>query len=123
VDKNWKGYLVSGVLGLLVLLTVVLGVWERSELGFYDTWFNLRGREDPGKDIVVVAEDEKSMSELGPLPWPLSLHARLLEQIRQAKVVGFDLLFDAPKDEASDAAFAGAVAGHGGVILASMFAF
>ena len=108
---------------MLVLLTAVFGVWEKSELGFYDTWFNLRGREDPGRDIVIIAEDEKSMSELGPLPWPRSLHARLLRELRDARVVGFDLLFDAPKDKASDTAFADAVAGHGGVVLASMFAF
>lgn len=123
MKEKLKNYLVCGILGLLVFLTVLSGTWERAEPGFYDTWFNLRGKEDPGKEIAIVAMDEKSIEKLGPLPWSRQTHARLLEQLREAKAVGFDLLFDAPTSRENDAAFAAAVQKHGRVVLASMFAF
>ncbi|MEW5897882.1 MAG: adenylate/guanylate cyclase domain-containing protein, partial [Bacillota bacterium] len=118
-----KNYFICGCLGFLVLITAVLGLWEKAELGFYDAWFNLRGKEDPGKDIVIIAMDEKSIEKLGPLPWSRRVHARLLEQLRQAGVVGFDLLFDTPTVPENDTAFAEAIKKHGRVVLASMFSF
>lgn len=119
----WKNYIVIGSLGLIVLLASMLGLGEKAELGAYDTWFNLRGVEAPGKDIVIVAMDEKSMEKLGPLPWSRAVHARLLDKLREAKVVGFDVFFDGPTDPLVDKALAKAIARHGHVVLATMFAF
>jgi adenylate cyclase len=119
----WKSYLVSGCLGLVVIITVLAGLWHNAEFVFYDTWFNIRGREFPGSQVAVVVMDEKSIEKLGPLPWSRRLHAQLLDQLRQARVVGFDVLFDAPTDEKADAMLAKAIRKNRRIILASMFTF
>ncbi|MGE5416006.1 MAG: hypothetical protein ACM3UZ_04455, partial [Acidobacteriota bacterium] len=52
--KTIISLMIPVVLGCLVLLTYFSGLWEKAELSFYDTWFVLRGEQDPGKDIVIV---------------------------------------------------------------------
>ena len=108
---------------MIVLLTVFIGFWEHVETGFYDTWFHIRGGQDPGSDIVIVAIDEKSINELGTLPWNRNIHAQLLAQLDMAKVVGFDILFDTHTDDAQDRSFVDAVKKQGRVVLATMFTF
>ena len=122
-EKKSNKYLLSGVLGFIVLLTVIAGFWESIETSFYDTWFHIRGEKDPGSDILIVAIDEKSIGVLGQLPWNRNIHAKLLAQLDKAKVVGFDILFDTYTDEVQDRSFVDAVNKHGRVILASMFTF
>ncbi len=111
------------VLLVLVQLAVMGGVFTRPELAMYDAWFRLHGVQDPGEQVVIVALDEKSIQSIGPPPWPRSVHAGLLEALDQARVVGFDLVFDVPTDPAEDEAFGAAVAEHGRVVLACQFAF
>ncbi|MGQ9533346.1 MAG: CHASE2 domain-containing protein, partial [Desulfotomaculales bacterium] len=89
----------------------------------YDTWFGLRGARPPAADVVVVAVDDPSQAELGRFPWPRETHARLLENLAEARVVGFDLVFDTPDERGGDGAFARAVAAHGRVVLGSMMRF
>lgn len=120
---SWKGHLAPLILALLILGSSLLGVWEGAERGIYDAWFGLRGTEDPGDQIVIVAIDEKSVERLGPLAWPREVHAALLERLSGARVVGFDLVFDLPSNPHSDDVFAQAVAGHRGTVLASMLMF
>jgi len=122
--KNYiKAYLIQGVLGVLVLLTVFFGLWDKYENEFYDTLFHIRGEKNPGNEIVIIAMDEKSISKLGPLPWNRSVHAELLTKLKAAKVVGFDILFDTYSDSIHDQKFVEAVTINDNVILASMFSF
>ncbi|AGL02253.1 CHASE2 domain-containing protein [Desulfoscipio gibsoniae] len=111
------------VLFTLVQLAVMAGLFNRVELAMYDAWFRLQGVRDPGERVVIVAMDEASIQKIGPLPWPRSTHARLLEALSEARVVGFDLVFDVPTDPTEDEALGIAIAEHGRVILASQFAF
>lgn len=69
--------------------------------------------------IVVVGIDARSIREIGePWPWPRSLHARLVEELRDrgAAAVGYDVVFDLPGE--GDEVFESALADGGGVILA-----
>lgn len=116
-------YIVSGILGLFVMVAFLFNMWEPAELSLYDGWFKLRGKESPGNRIAIIAMDEKSIAELGPPPWSREIFANLLEKLPEARVVGFDLIFDAPSNEKADAGFAEAVSRHGRVVLGSMFAF
>lgn len=118
-----KNNVVPLILGLLVLVSAIAGAWQNAEIGLYDTWFNVRGPQDPGQKIVIIGIDEKSEKELGPLPWPRKYHAKLLEQLAKARVVSFDVVFDASTDQENDAALAQAIRKHGSVVLAAMFAF
>jgi CHASE2 domain-containing sensor protein/signal transduction histidine kinase len=62
-------------------------------------------------DIVIVAIDDQSLSQLGRWPWPRSLHAKLLEQLAQAQPAGviYDVLFTEPSPD--DHLVAAAMAG------------
>lgn len=58
-----------------------------------DQLFHIRGHQQTSQSIVIIGIDEESLSEIGPWPFPRNFHARLLEKISVAKVIGFDLLF------------------------------
>ncbi len=63
-------------------------------------------------EVVIVAIDEPSFADLNlPWPWPRSLHARLIDQLRAAgaRRIAFDVIFADPGDPAEDAALAAAL--------------
>ena len=79
----------------------------------------------PPADVVIVAIDEQSSGDLGlpehPRGWPRSLHAELARYLKfaGARVVVFDLTFDAPGTlPAHDQLFADALRSAGNVLLA-----
>jgi len=123
-------YLLTGRRWLLVLVTFLIiellvlgGVFERPELNIYDAWFRLSGAHDPGSQVVVLAMDDSSIQKLGPLPWPRSVVAALLDKLGGAKAVGLDLMFDLPGTPQQDQALSAAIARQGHVVLASRFLF
>lgn len=71
--------------------------------------------------LVVVDIDERSLSEIGPWPWPRATQARLVEQLAQlgARQQILDVVFTTPRPD--DAALAQAIAQHQPV-LAQVFA-
>ncbi|MDR6817614.1 adenylate cyclase [Neorhizobium sp. 2083] len=61
---------------------------------------------------IIVAIDEPSLAEINvQWPWPRSLHARLISQLRAAgaKVIGIDIIFSEPSTPAEDEALAAAL--------------
>ncbi|MEG6523084.1 CHASE2 domain-containing protein [Desulfotomaculum sp. 1211_IL3151] len=108
---------------ILVELVVTMGFMGRLEMNIYDAWFRLKGQQQPGEQVVVVAVDEASINKIGPLAWPRSVHAKLLEGLKEAKVVGFDMVFDSPSSAAEDQAFAESITRHGKVVLAGSFTY
>lgn len=61
-----------------------------------DLRFSIRGDKAPPKDVVIVKVDDVTFSELNEQwPFPRTLHARLLDQIRKGKpkAVAFDIQF------------------------------
>jgi adenylate cyclase len=98
-------------------------VFERTELNLYDAWFRLSGAHNPGSQVVVLAMDDPSIQKLGPLPWPRSVVAALLDKLGGAKAVGIDLMYDLPGAPQQDQALAAAIARQGHVVLASRFIF
>ena len=115
--------LIPLILFIFIELAVSTGVLNRLEMSIYDAWFRLKGQQQPGKQIVVVAIDEASINKIGPLAWPRSVHAKLLARLKEARVVGFDMVFDSPSTAAEDQAFGEAISSHGKVVLASTFSF
>jgi len=128
--RSGRGCLIPGRRWLLVLATFLIvellvlgGVFERTELNLYDAWFRLSGAHDPGSQVVILAMDDPSIQKLGPLPWPRSVIAGLLDKLGEARVVGFDLVFDLPSKPQDDQALAEAIARQGRVVLANRFMF
>lgn len=64
-----------------------------------DLLFKSRGIKETSQSIVIVGIDEQSLEQYGPWPFPRSTHALLLEQLKDAKAIGFDLIFSHPNSE------------------------
>jgi adenylate cyclase len=112
------------LIGLAIgLLTGSSSSAQRVEWGLYDRFTTIATRDPhPPDDIVVVAIDEPSFSEMGmQWPWPRRVHARLIDALIRggARTIVFDLLFDEPSALEDDEALADAVGRAGNVVLAS----
>jgi adenylate cyclase len=86
--------------------------------------YGLRGAASPPQDVLIVAIDSASAKALGlaerPDAWPRSVHARLVSGLAAsgAAVIGFDMLFNAPRAPDEDAALSTALRDAGNVVLA-----
>lgn len=69
--------------------------------------------------IVLVTIDAPSLEELGPWPWPRSVHADLIERLSAAQPAGilFDVIFSEPGEGVGDHRLAEAVCRAGNVVL------
>jgi adenylate cyclase len=107
--KHRGGLLISGTvcvisLGFYVVLYLVphghsaLQFLSDIELRTLDVRFQLRGPRDPGKDVVIVAIDQKSQDVLGRWPFPRSHFAAAIDVLREAKarVIAIDGNFPQP---------------------------
>ena len=96
---------------------------QRLEWSLYDRFTAIATRDpQPPNDIVIVAIDEPSFSEMGmQWPWPRRVHARLIDVLVHggARTIVFDLLFDEPSAAEDDEALTDAVRRAGNVVLAS----
>lgn len=125
---NKRRWLLALLLFVLMEIASLAGIFDRLEMTLYDAWFRLSGIHNPGQQVVVIAIDDKSINYFGQkygvqFPWPRSIYGALLEQLHDAKVVTFDLVFDAPTKPEEDMALADAIKKHGRVVLAGMYAF
>ncbi|MGG4606058.1 CHASE2 domain-containing protein [Paenalcaligenes sp. Me131] len=110
----------------LILLTILLiqfkDVLKLSQVDstFYDFYMKLTlPVSEPDPDVALVVIDEGSLQQMGYWPWRRAEHARLLENLRQAKAVGFDILFQDynPAYPQDDLIFAQAIQKHGRTVL------
>lgn len=71
---------------------------QRMEISTYDSRFKIRGGEARHPDIMIIAIDQKSLTELHQWPWPRSIHARLIRSLQAAppKALLFDIFFIEP---------------------------
>jgi adenylate cyclase len=88
---------------LVVIISISLffidpGFLKFMELKALDLRTVSGGTTPPGGETIIVAVDEKSLSELGRWPWPRSTIAALVNKLKEqgAKVVGFDIVFAEP---------------------------
>jgi len=103
---------------------------RRLELAVLDLEVRVRGPVPPGREIVIVMIDDRSVDMLGSWPVP---RARLAEAVTilaaaGARVIGIDVLFAAspvppPGAAAGDAALAAAIAAAGNVVVPFTFRF
>ena len=86
---------------VMLLLAASLG-WQtglgRIDQTIYDKLITHSGR--PARDdIIIVAIDDYSLSELGRWPWPREYHARLIDQLARSRprMIGLDLILSEPE--------------------------
>jgi CHASE2 domain-containing sensor protein/signal transduction histidine kinase len=105
--REWLA--VAAVASLVVAGAALTGLFARADNLVYDRLMALSPlRPDPR--VVIVAIDDRSLSEIGRWPWGREVHARLLDQLAAAgpKAVIYDVLFLEPSAE--DPALAAALA-------------
>jgi len=87
-----------------------------------DFRFRLMPREPSGQ-VVLVAIDSPSLDQVGVWPWPRSLHASLIHQLRAAGVteILFDIDFSARSTATDDGVFAEALREAGGEVALAVF--
>lgn len=96
--------------------------WRAPGLGRYahDSLMRARGTLAVPDDIVIVAIDEESISQLGQFPWKRAYTAQILNTISpvQPKAIALDVLYAEPTEQEDDQALADAVKKAGNVVLA-----
>jgi adenylate cyclase len=114
---------VVALVGTLAGLALALSdPGQRVEWALYDRAMREAFWDSPAPEgVVVVAIDEPSVAELGPLPWPRTFHAALIERLSTAgaRTIVFDVIFDLSRDADEDAALAAAIGAAGNVVLAT----
>ncbi|MBI2789553.1 MAG: CHASE2 domain-containing protein [Elusimicrobia bacterium] len=98
--KN-KGRLLDAAMGFVLTLFVAgsyyyrLPLLESVEFKAYDLRAKLRQNLNPPPEIVLVAIDDDSISQLGRWPWPRTRMAEAIDKLRAAgpKVIGLNVLF------------------------------
>jgi adenylate cyclase len=121
--------LIAGTMTLAFLLLAVFRLdltdpdfLTRIDFLWMDAKFRMRGYEQPGDQVVLVAIDEKTLQRLGSARVFQRHHfATLLDRLSEGhpKVIGFDMTFseaDVSSAE-NDARFAAAIARAGNVVL------
>ncbi len=115
---------------LMLIITAVLCLYS-TQIGFarlnhtfYDRTFSLTTRPKPDTRIVIIAIDDSSIEDIGYWPWRRATHARLLDRLKDARVVAFDVLFNDknPAYPDDDRVLAQAIRQHGRVVLPEMIA-
>lgn len=104
----------------LVACLILLGLTQRLDAWLYDQ-LSTATTHQPDARIVVVAIDERSLSELGRWPWSRRTHAKLIDELGKIGVrgIGLDLLLSEPAlfDPEGDALLARAMSRNGRVVL------
>jgi len=104
------------ICGLLpVALTAILAVYRpaffpRLDDSIYDVVMRSSIIQPPGKHVVIVDIDERSLMTLGQWPWRRDVIGRLITRLREmgASVIGLDIVFaEADRLEMPDPGLAG----------------
>jgi adenylate cyclase len=121
------------IFALITTLIALLLQWqdpavirEHLESKTYDLRMRLRNfiyKPSPDPDIELVLVDEKSLAEIGRWPWSRNVMAELVNKISagKPKVIGIDIMFTEPENQANDSKLADAFKKAGNVVLATPF--
>lgn len=101
---------------ILICLLEYLGAFEGVNTYLYDSAFRFRGSRNTSEKIIIAAVDEKTLEKFGRWPIKRAYYAGLFDVMKQASVIGVDLLITEPSDD--DLQVAEAAARNGNVIMA-----
>lgn len=113
--------------GLISFIAVFTGVFGTVDKMAEDILYHHPGELD-GR-IKIIKIDDKTMNQMGDFSsWNRDVYADLVEALHVSdeihpEVIGFDILFTNPKDEASDARFAEVCAKYNNVVTGFSYVF
>lgn len=97
--------LVSMATLLAIGLLTQLPAWKLFDLRLFDYVSTFRHQPLPDDGPVIVAIDEPSLADINmQWPWPRSLHAKLVSELRAAgaRAIGLDIIFSEPSNAEND---------------------
>ncbi len=104
------------VLALVTLVTISLisrlPAWALTELRTFDYLSTIDDPSPPAGGPIIVAIDEPALADINAQwPWPRSLHAELVKQLRAAgaKAIALDIIMAEPSTAENDQAITSAV--------------
>ncbi len=128
MNKKWTRVIVSLVAAVIITGVSALGLLDNAERAACDAFYQKTGM--PSEDIIVVGMDQASVDELGPMPWPRSYMAEVIDILcadpeTAPAVIGLDVLYtgENPDDPDSDLYLTEAAANAGCVVVASAAQF
>ncbi len=98
--KNIKLDMVIGaVITIVFMIFSYIGLpsFEKIERWIYDKGIKYSSTDYPGDDrIILIDIDDKSLTDLGPWPWPRHVIAEMIELLNRegAKLIGLNIPFD-----------------------------
>ena len=110
------------LLVVTLAILVLSGATNRLDQLLYDLTLRVTPRAAPA-NILIVAIDDESLSQLGAWPWPRDRHRQLLNRLAagQPRAIIYDTLFLTTQDKKGDARLAQAMAEAGNVALPMLF--
>jgi CHASE2 domain-containing sensor protein/signal transduction histidine kinase len=118
------------MIGAFVLLVAIAesGWVSRADSAVYDLAMSAAAAgKSVSSDIVIVAIDDTSISEIGRWPWRRVVLARLIDRIAAdaPRVIGMDIILTEPdvQHPADDAALQASIAKAGNVVLPAVVEF
>jgi len=113
----------GGILFVSILFVSDIPLFNLIELKTYDLRFLSRGQIQPSPTVVLALVDEKSLDTEGRWPWPRSKIATLIDKLSQdgAKVIGLDIGFLEPDENAQDLALANAIKQSSAAVILGYF--
>lgn len=113
--KFAKHCLIIGVLtAVIVSFFFTIGFLSTGQKQLQDRLYGQKALDD----IVILAIDDTSISQIGRWPWDRKEYANILPKLKSAKVVGIDIVFSEPSNPKSDEELVNAVKEAGNVVLA-----
>lgn len=92
----------------VILLAIAAAIGWQNGLGRLDQarydLFLSTSSKPTSEDVIIVAIDDYSLSQLGRWPWPRSMHADLINRLNktQPRAIGFDVIFSEPEAAQAD---------------------
>ena len=124
IGKEKRLFLVVGLLiGIIAVFVNEIGFFKRLELITFDLRLLVnKEKRYRGDEVVLVAIRPKDIKELGKFPWPRSIYAQVIDNVREggAKVICFDVFFTSTRTPREDQALA-EVTGKAGNVLYPVF--
>lgn len=110
---------------LAITFVSIYSDWlQRADLLVYDTHHRFWSREAPD-DVVIVAVDEYSLSQMGRWPWGRRVHAELIDKLNSVgvKAIVMDIIFAEPDayDPEGDGLLIQSVQRNNNVVLPVLF--
>src|SRR5690349_2960905 len=87
--------LLLGLLCVAVAFSFSHTRWREQIRNFTFDNYNLMQPREASDDIIIVDIDEASLKKVGQMPWPRSVMAQLVTNLKEmgAKVIVFDIVF------------------------------